>query len=168
MNPSAQVQTRNLVSLLHSASRKSKYFLFAEDDMQLCPHGIEVLRYALHRVSISYKDSFLAMRMSFGMNGILLHSSDLDAFAAYLTKHQARRPPDHLVVEWYAGETEESKKYKNERVHIGFKYNIFFHLGEVSTLRNQETPLNAYPWCYDLLVPSTVFEVSIYILYCYL
>ncbi len=52
-------------------------------------------------------------------------------FAGYLTQHQQRRPPDHLVVEWYAGESAESKAYKGGRANIGFKYNMFNHIGQV-------------------------------------
>ncbi len=92
------------------------------------------------------------------MNGILLQSKDLNSFADYLIQHQTRRPPDHLVVEWFAGETEQSKAYKNNRKHIGFKYNIFDHLGVVSTIREAESP--PYPRCYHLLQPPVVFEVE--------
>ncbi len=52
---------------------------------------------------------------------------------------QVRRPPDHLVVEWFAGETEEAARHKNGRANIGFKFNLFDHIGLVSTLRSQKT-----------------------------
>lgn len=73
------------------------------------------------------------------MNGIFLPDEDLEVFADYLVKHQERRPPDHLVVEWYAGETAEAKAHKAGRANIGFKYNLFDHIGEVSTLRAQKS-----------------------------
>jgi hypothetical protein len=58
-----------------------------------------------------------------------MHYKDLSVFKEYLLKHQVRRPPDHLVVEWYAGETKESKAHKGNRANIGFRYNIFNHIG---------------------------------------
>jgi hypothetical protein len=153
-------QTRDIASMLRITQGRSQYFMFTEDDMKLCPQGLSAIRYALQRVSISYPD-WLAIRMSFGMNGILMKGgNDIETFTNYLIKHQARRPPDHLVVEWFAGETAEAKEYKRGRAHVGFKYNIMNHLGAVSTLRSALSP--AYPTCYDLLVPTTVFEVESY------
>ena len=71
------------------------------------------------------------------MNGIIMRNSngDLQAFANYLEQHQRRRPPDHLVVEWFAGEKPQSKRYRNDRQHMAFRYNLFDHLGKTSSLR---------------------------------
>lgn len=73
-------------------------------------------------------------------------------------QNQKRRPPDHLVVEWYAGETPRSKAYKKNRANIGFRYNIFNHLGVVSTLRPTSSP--KYLTCYEELLEPTVFQVE--------
>ncbi len=71
----------------------------------------------------------------------------MNTFREYLLKHQVRRPPDHLVVEWFAGETAESKAYKGNRANIGFRYNLFNHIGIVSTLRKQLQ--TTFPLCYE-------------------
>ena len=93
------------------------------------------------------------------MNGVLMHNGkDLKAFADYLAQHQARRPPDHLVVEWFAGEKPQSARYKKGRAHMAFRYNIFDHLGKRSSLRSTNSP--AYPICYEPLVEPVLFEVE--------
>jgi len=151
-------QTRDLVALLHIARGKAQYFLFMEDDVLLCPHGLTTVRYVLNRVSLDDANWF-AIRASFGMNGIFVRDADLLHLADYLWQHQARRPPDHLVVEWYAGETNESARYRGRRQHYGFRYNIFHHVGSTSTLRYQRRAPET-PTCYQPLIPPVVFQVE--------
>jgi hypothetical protein len=150
-------QTRDLVKVMNLSMNKSSYYLFLEDDMVLCSSGYITLSYLINKAS-RYHPHWLAIRLSYGMNGILMNSHDLLAFGSYLIKHQARRPPDHLVVEWYAGETPESHSYKGTRANIGFRYNLFHHLGTVSTLRKSSSP--KYLTCYEELVEPTVFAVE--------
>lgn len=152
-------QTRNIAYVMQRSVNLAKYYLFLEDDMMLCPQGFFAIQYLLKKAS-RYHPNWLAIRASYGMNGIFMHDVDLPVFAEYLLKHQKRRPPDHLVVEWYAGETPEAKQHKQMRANIGFKYNLFDHLGVVSTLRPQQQ--TSFPRCYDLLIEPTVFEVEAY------
>lgn len=150
-------QTRDLVKVVELSKNKSHYYMFLEDDMVLCSSGFITLSYLLNKAS-RYHPNWLAIRLSYGMNGILMNSIDVQVFSQYLLKHQERRPPDHLVVEWYAGETPESKAYKGNRANIGFRYNLFHHLGKISTLRTSESP--KYLTCYEELLEPTVFAVE--------
>jgi hypothetical protein len=152
-------ETRNIVTVMRRNMNKAKYYLFLEDDMEFCAHGLLAIQYLLDKAS-RYHPNWLAIRASYGMNGIFMHDKDLSVFADYLVKHQSRRPPDHLVVEWYAGETPESAKHKSGRANIGFKFNLFNHIGVVSTLRSQRS--TSYPRCYDVLQEPTVFQVEAY------
>jgi hypothetical protein len=150
-------QTRNIVTVMRKSLHQAEYYLFLEDDMQFCANGLLAMQYLLNKAS-RYHPNWLAIRASYGMNGIFMHDKDLETFADYLLKHQARRPPDHLVVEWYAGETPEAGAYKAHRANIGFKYNLFNHIGVVSTLRSQRS--TSYPKCYEPLLEPTVFQVE--------
>jgi len=153
-------QTRDIVLLLRRIQGTADYVLIMEDDMQLCTYGLLVSHYVLSRAS-HYSPRWLAIRASFGMNGIFIHNGDILHLCEYLSKHQTRRPPDHLIVEWYAGETAESADYRGSRHHVGFRYNILRHIGSVSTLRFQaQAP--SMPECYDELQPPVVFPVEAY------
>eukprot|EP00632_Arachnochrysis_sp_CCMP2950_P013874 CAMPEP_0185693026 /NCGR_PEP_ID=MMETSP1164-20130828/2948_1 /TAXON_ID=1104430 /ORGANISM="Chrysoreinhardia sp, Strain CCMP2950" /LENGTH=277 /DNA_ID=CAMNT_0028359789 /DNA_START=268 /DNA_END=1101 /DNA_ORIENTATION=- len=152
-------QTRHLAAILRSVEGLAHYLIFAEDDMQICPHGLMVIQYIIRRTT-RLDDNWMAIRASFGMNGIIIHDKDLSDLAGYLLRHQARRPPDHLVVEWYAGETEESHQYRGQRQHMGYRYNIFYHIGKISSLRD-EVSVSQLPLCYDELVVPVVGGLSV-------
>lgn len=153
-------QTRDLVSLLRdpSIAGGSGYYLFSEDDMRLCEHGLLALQYLIGKAEI-YEPNWIAIRVSYGMNGIIMRNGkDLATFADYLDKHQRRRPPDHLVVEWFGGESTESSGYRGARRNMAFRYNLFDHMGLHSTLRATKSP--TYPTCYEPLVVPVLFEVE--------
>ncbi|KAH8044520.1 hypothetical protein JL722_14640 [Aureococcus anophagefferens] len=145
--------------VLRTAEGAAAYFLFAEDDMKLCGHGLFAAEYVVRRAERAYPN-FMAVRASFGMNGIFIHDADIAHFSAYMLAHQARRPPDHLVVEWFAGETEESRTYRGDRQHLGFRWNFFDHIGARSTLRAQTS--GKMPACYEELLAPVVFPVDAY------
>ena len=152
-------QTRDIVSLLKHSNKRSDYYMFLEDDMKFCPYMLLTFQYIIDK-SNAYHPNWLAIRASYGMNGLFMRNNngDLAVFASYLYKHQARRPPDHLVVEWFAGESDESKAYRGKRANIGFRYNLFDHIGASSTLRPDKS--GAFPRCYDELLEPTVFAVE--------
>lgn len=155
-------QTRNLAAVMQRAyslfpEGVGGYYMFLEDDMQLCRYGLVAAQYLLAKAS-RYHPNWLAIRASYGMNGIFLHMKDVHTFGAYLLKHQMRRPPDHLVVEWFAGETPEAKAYRGNRANVGFRHNLFDHIGVYSSLRSEIQ--TSFPRCYELLAEPTVFKVE--------
>ena len=126
--------------------------------MRLCTHALIALRYLINRATY-YRKDWISIRVSYGMNGIIMRNDqDLSTFADYLDQHQRRRPPDHLVVEWFAGEKPQSAKYRQQRQHMAFRYNIFDHLGKRSSLRASLSP--KYPVCYEPLLAPILFDVE--------
>jgi hypothetical protein len=153
-------QTRDIVKVVEMAldpARQGKLYLFLEDDMKFCPHGFLAIQYLANKADV-YHPNWLALRASYGMNGIILHYEDLAVFGDYLLANQKRRPPDHLAVEWFVGETAASKQYKGNRKNVAFKYNIFEHIGVFSTLRSAKQ--HGFPTCYDKLTEPVLFLVE--------
>ena len=157
-------QTRHVVHLMRYVAQQHRphVYIFAEDDFVLCRQGLLAFEY-LVRKATSYFDDWLSIRVSFGLNGLLIPGRDLPTLASYAESHQARRPVDHLAVEWFAGETPEAAAYKGRRPHVAYKYNLLDHIGEVSTLRRARggSKMN-YPGCWQLLGQPTNFDVESY------
>ncbi|KNC55648.1 uncharacterized protein AMSG_01917 [Thecamonas trahens ATCC 50062] len=150
-------QTRDVVALLREAAPRGRYFMFLEDDFELCPNGFAAIAYMVRKME-AYSPGFVSVRASFGLAGIVMPSPDALVFADYLEKHQARRPPDHLCSEWTGKETPEAVAYLGQRVNGAFRYNILHHLGRVSTLRSELSV--PYPGCYEFLGEPILFKVE--------
>ena len=164
--PDAKVkrQTLDVAKLLEHAAGRSRYLMLYEDDFELCPNGLLAAEYMVAKAA-AYSRDFAAVRCSFGLAGIILHNTgphrDVAAFAAYLRRHYARRPPDHLVVEWYAGEIAESREYfggPGDRPIMAFRHNVLNHIGAQSTLRSKKHW--SFPGCFEELVEPQVFAVE--------
>lgn len=156
-----QQQTNDVVFTLKEVERltKPQFYAFMEDDFELCANGLLAIQYAMNKATM-YHGDWIALRMSYGLNGIVIRGKDVLPVSRYFEGNVRRRPPDHLIVEWFAGETAFSKKYKNNRVNIGFRYNIFKHIGVRSTIRKAKFKHRNFPRCWEELVYPVVFEVE--------
>jgi hypothetical protein len=154
-----------VLSLLRLVQGKSFFYLFTEDDFVLCPNGLLALSHFI-RKALDYQRTFSALRCGIGLNGIVMQNggggqtkNDLRAFADFLEANYPRRPPDHLVVEFFAKESQAGKQVFAERHPMAFRYNLFAHLGgEKSTLRSESAW--ALPGCFEELVEPQVFQVE--------
>jgi hypothetical protein len=161
--PGARVrrQTRDVVHVMHTAysifAQDADYYMFQEDDFRLCPRGGETLAFLL-QTATAYHPDWNAIRVSYGLNGAIIRMADVPVLASYYTEHVARRPPDHMTVEWFAGEKPQSSAQKRGRPHVAFRYNILEHFGFASSLRDKATP--HYAMCYDTLDATVVFDVE--------
>jgi hypothetical protein len=133
-------------------------YMFMEDDFRLCPQGFESIALALHRAKFSNTMNWNAIRISYGLNGAIIRGVDVPKLSSYYMKRYTHRPPDHLLVEWFAGETVESAVIKAQRPHLSFKYNLLEHFVHTSSLRVATS--SYFPYCYQLMDGKVVFEVE--------
>ena len=56
---------------------------------------------------------WLGIRISYGMNGVLLHSEDIPSFVAVLRRGVTRKPPDLLWRDWVTGEKRPTVRPKD-------------------------------------------------------
>ena len=111
VKPSVQQQSCDLVGAMHALLRvqpAAEHVMMLEDDWLLCPHGHRALSYAVDKAYL-YDERWLALRVSYGFNGVVVPQADLASLAAHLQNHFHRRPPDHLLFEWFSGERDETR-----------------------------------------------------------
>lgn len=142
-------------------ARQAAHFMFMEDDMELCPHGMQALHHAIGKASAYAPMGWSALRVSYGMNGVVLPAQDLPIFADYLMSRLVDRPPDHVVVEWFAAETDKARAYLSQRRNMAFRHNLFLHLGKVSSIAKGD---RSTPSCFEelgaLMVDVEKFDIT--------
>jgi hypothetical protein len=75
------------------------YFLFMEDDFVMCDSMFEATLHAI-RKSSAYNPSWSGLRISFGLNGLLVPCGDLPALSTFMMEKSSWRPADLLAVYW--------------------------------------------------------------------
>lgn len=150
-------QTRDFAALLEVAAGRADYLLTMEDDFLACPKMMGTLQYVVDKAHAVAGD-WAAVRVSYGLAGVLLRGKDVLPLAAYMLKRHEARPPDHIIVEWFGSESAESRAYFDGRHNLAFKYNLLDHIGAVSSLRSEISP--SYPHCFDALQEPVLFKVE--------
>jgi hypothetical protein len=161
-------QTRDIARLMREVEGKSTYYMAMEDDFELCPNTLNIIQHSLRKGSAFLTASpaapladWISMKFSYGFNGFLVRNNrDLQQLAAYLLLRERERPPDHTVVEWSCAEKPEAREYVGARPHLTYRYNLFTHLGRVSSLRHGGQ--GEYPGCFHRMNTEVVFPVDQY------
>eukprot|EP01012_Entosiphon_sulcatum_P007751 TRINITY_DN14037_c0_g1_i1.p1 TRINITY_DN14037_c0_g1~~TRINITY_DN14037_c0_g1_i1.p1 ORF type:complete len:338 (-),score=16.18 TRINITY_DN14037_c0_g1_i1:18-1031(-) len=181
--PSSNVmrQSLHLRQAISGARGLAKFLLLSEDDFVSCQPpvfpgsqranprlepqrrlatgGLGAVRYTIER-ALKEWPTFIGIRLAYGLTGVVLRDNDAQEFALYLGEHLYRRPPDHLLTEWWAGEVEPAKRYVGDRPIVAFRWTSFTHIGSESTLRGAREVKEQFPGCWSELLAPTVFEVE--------
>jgi hypothetical protein len=163
-----QQQTLDLAAVFRLAAAlapSARLVLAAEDDWVLCPNGLLALLHFV-REATRLDPRWKALRCSYGFNGVVVRGEELRELAAHLAAHSARRPPDHLVYEWFSNEwaskqpPADGDEAASARSYRVYRHNLWYHIGQVSTLSqpaNRFTP-RCYELLYDWLLPAETFK----------
>jgi len=147
-------QTCDLITLMEMGANTSDYYMFMEDDFRVCPHFVRATHYVIDKANLQHP-SWLAIRVSYGMNGIVMKSADLRLLSAYLRQHTARLPPDLLWQEWV------SDAHKNPQIRgrplLVYKHNLLDHIGTVSSFAIRPNRPK-WPGCYESM--ASVWSLS--------
>ena len=108
------------------------YFMFMEDDFVLCDKTMEAVSHALAKSS-AYSPDWSALRISYGLNGLIVPCKDLAAMKDFMYEKSSWRPADLLAVYWVGKIAEEGAAHFGDRRVSVYRYNIMDHIGRVST-----------------------------------
>ena len=81
----------------------------ARDPVPRCPSATPSHRHAPRQAS-RYDPDWIALRVSYGFNGVIVRHADLPSIGEHLASGYERRPPDHLLYEWFSGERPETRR----------------------------------------------------------
>jgi hypothetical protein len=136
-----EAQTLDVVALLIEAQRRpAAYFMFVEDDFLPCANALLGVWHLIQRANEVGSSAWSALRVSYGLNGIVIKSADGPSVAAHFRR--GGEAPDHLFTDWALA---SGRKVP----FLAFRHNLFYHLGTRSAVGNSADRFA--PACYELL-----------------
>ena len=150
---SPRQQTRDVVSLYKAVGQKKcQHALIVEDDFELCPGGLHLIKHAISKAS---KGGWSGLRVGVAGNGIVLPCNDIEPITKYLLDHQYMMPVDLLLPEWFIRIHTRAKSYLHASsvFRINDK-NLFNHIGLVSSF-NDGRGVRRTSMCGDVLKSKT-------------
>ena len=115
------------------------YALLLEDDWLACRGLLSSVVMALEAGYHAFGSDVSAVRISYGLNGVVVPRPGLPSLATFIDTHAETIPPDHAFTAWAL----DTGKL------ITFRHNAFVHVGGVSSIGNAGTRWNTA--CYELL-----------------
>jgi hypothetical protein len=134
------------ISYMMAAVEPGGLVMLIEDDFEACLGLSKVLHQMIYSIS-SLDTNWSMLRTGFGGNGLVWRGKDMPALSAYLARERNFRINDHLFMEWYHMESEESRAYNKGRLHAVGQHNLWLHRGVKSTWGFTHT--KQYPSCFD-------------------
>ena len=140
--------------LLSLQAHASSYLVLMEDDWLLCDGAMRAILYLLAKATI-YHSRWAALRFSYGLNGIMMHTADLKPLARFLLDPAAEpdndipdAPVDHLTYRWLRGKYRGGRAYFGARRIVAFRHTLYWHVGDSSVVGNAKT--RHKPKCYGV------------------
>lgn len=138
--------------------RDDEIFLYMEDDFLICDNAESHLL-SIYLWAQKYRSHWKSIRTSIGFNGLFMQCKDIHGYIKTVWE-ECLNPMKNLYPLDYALGVSWSPINSNEkRVHFTFKYNLFYHIGKVSTVGNEIDGLYA-PKCYDGMAHSFNFYLE--------
>ena len=135
-------QARDVARAMKLALEQKRftYAFLLEDDWVACPNLLGNVFTALHRAEAVHGTNFAALRVSYGLNGILVPQTRLSSLAKHVEQRASKKPPDLAFTEWALDQ--------NGKL-IAYRHNLFVHVGSKSAVGNSGSRWNAA--CFELL-----------------
>eukprot|EP01080_Neovahlkampfia_damariscottae_P006351 gene6351-10357_t len=136
---------------------KDDIFLYMEDDFIICPQATVHL-YSLYHTMKMRKD-LVAVKFGFGLNGIILRCNELEKLTKFVEKtcFVHNQPP--FPVDWAVGDfySDHSKHSDHRNISYTYRYNLFEHIGKVSSVANDDVKERAEADCFGPMYHQSVF-----------
>ena len=130
--------------------------MIMEDDFIMCPGASQHLLYIIHEME---KRKWSGVRVSFGLNGVMLNGNDLYAMVEFLKQHGGRATPvDWLLEEfWNQYDSMGMNYFGKTRKFYTYRLQLMEHIGFVSSVGNlrqiNQNDLD-FPHCYEAQIAA--------------